>query len=100
MCRKALRQKELTGDSHYNTRAAIGARADRVIARLRQVGGNALVFSSGHFTRVLAVRWLGLDVSAGRLFVLGTASVCVLGYDHDRDEPAIHLWNDTLHVGK
>ena len=40
------------------------------------------------------------EVAAGRLFVLGTASVCVLGYDHGRDEPAIHLWNDMLHVGK
>jgi broad specificity phosphatase PhoE len=80
--------------------AAIGARADRVIARLRAVDGDVLVFSSGHFTRVLAVRWLGLEVAAARLFVLGTASLCVLGYDHNKDEPALHLWNDMLHIGR
>jgi len=74
--------------------AEIGARADRVISRLRQVDGDALVFSSAHFIRVLAVRWLGLDVSFGRYFVLGTATLSVLGYEHDKDEPVIKLWND------
>jgi probable phosphoglycerate mutase len=78
--------------------AAIGRRADRVIARLRAVGGDVLVFSSGHFSRVLTVRWLELEVAAGRLFVLGTASLSILGYDHGPDEPALLLWNDMLHV--
>ncbi len=32
---------------------AVGARADRVIARLRGVGGDVLLFSHGHFLRVL-----------------------------------------------
>jgi probable phosphoglycerate mutase len=81
------------------TLAAIGARADRVIARLRAVSGDVLVFSSGHFLRVLAARWLGLDPSAGRLFLLSTASLSILGYEHDLDEPAVRLWNDDRHVG-
>jgi len=73
--------------------ADVGARADRVVQRVCSVNGNVLLFSSGHFLRVLAARWLGLDPAAGRHFVLGTAAICALGYDHDRTEPVIRLWN-------
>ncbi len=75
--------------------ADVAARADRVIARLRQSNGNGLLFSSGHLLRVLAARWLGLAPQAGALFTLGTASISQLGYDHDRTEPAISRWNLT-----
>lgn len=79
--------------------AEIGARADRVIARLRSAGaGDTLVFSSGHISRVLAARWLGLPPAAGTWFILGTASLSLLGYEHDLTEPAIRLWNDTSHL--
>jgi broad specificity phosphatase PhoE len=74
--------------------ADVGARADRVIARLRAAESPAIVFSSGHILRVLAARWLDLAPSEGRLFMLGTASISVLGYEHDKNEPAIHLWNE------
>ncbi len=75
----------------------IGIRADRIISRLRQVEGNALVFSSGHFLRVLMARWLGLEPSAGRYFKLGTATLSVLGYDHNnRNEPVIRLLNESV----
>jgi broad specificity phosphatase PhoE len=77
---------------------AVSARADRVIARLRGVEGNILVFSHGHFLRVLAARWLGLPAGAGRHFVLATAALSILGYEHTRDEPALRLWNDNRHV--
>jgi broad specificity phosphatase PhoE len=79
--------------------AAVAERADRVIARVRAVAGDTLVFSSGHFSRVLAARWVGLGPEVGRLFKLSTGSLSVLGYDHDRTEPAIHLWNDVSHAG-
>jgi len=76
----------------------VGARAERVIGRLRAAGGDVLVFSSGHFLRVLAARWLGLDAGSGRFFLLGTASFSTLGYEHDQNEPTIRLWNETRHV--
>ena len=72
----------------------IGARADRVVVRVRAIQGDALLFSSGHFLRVFAARWLGLEPGAGRLFVLGTASLSALGYEHDRSEPVIRLWDE------
>ena len=79
--------------------ADVAARADRVVARVRALDANVLLFSSADFLRVLAARWLGLPPAAGALFVLGTASLGVLGYDHDRTEPAVRLWNDTRHAG-
>jgi probable phosphoglycerate mutase len=79
--------------------AAIGARADRVIGRLRAVAGDVLIFSSGHFLRVLAARWCGFEPAAGRCFYLGTATLSALGYEHTRAEPVIRLWNDARHVG-
>ena len=72
----------------------IGARADRVVARVRTIHGDTLLFSSGHFLRVFAARWLGLEPGAGRLFVLGTASLSALGYEHDRSEPVIRFWDE------
>ena len=76
----------------------VGARADRVVGRVRAVKGDVLVFSSGHILRVLAARWLGLDPAGGRYFLLSTASLSALGYEHNLAEPAIRLWNETRHV--
>ena len=76
----------------------VGTRADRVVKRARAVEGDVLLFSSGHFLRVLAARWLGLEPAAGRFFMLNTASVSVLGYEHSLSQPVIRLWNDTRHV--
>ena len=77
----------------------VGARADSALKRVQDVGGDVLLFSSGHFLRVLASRWLGLEPAAGRYLLLSTASLSVLGYEHDRSQPVIQLWNDTRHVG-
>ena len=71
----------------------ISARADRVCARLRAVAGAVLVFSSSHLLRVLAARWLGLPAASGACFVLDTASISVLGYEHGLTEPVIRRWN-------
>jgi len=75
----------------------VGARADRVIRRVQAIAGDVLVFSSGHFLRVFAARWLGLEPAAGRHFLLGTASLSAVGYEHDRSEPVIRLWDETPH---
>jgi len=77
----------------------VGARADRVVGRMHAVEGNVLLFSSGHFLRVLAARWLELEPAAGRFFLLSTASLSALGYEHNRSQPVIRLWDDTRHVG-
>lgn len=76
----------------------IGARADRVVRRVRSTDGPVLLFSSGHFLRVLAARWVGLATQGARYLLLGTASLSSLTYEHDPSEPAIGLWNDTHHV--
>jgi broad specificity phosphatase PhoE len=78
----------------------IGGRADRVIRRLRAIEGNTLLFSSGHFLRVFAARWLGLPPGAGRYFLLGTASLSALGYEHHRSEPVIRLWDEIPRDGR
>ena len=66
-------------------------RLDRVVARVREVGGRILVFGHGHGLRALTARWLGLPVREGRLFRLDTATLSVLG--HERETPVILRWN-------
>jgi broad specificity phosphatase PhoE len=74
--------------------AQISERADRLIARLRTLEGNIAIFSHGHFGRVLGARWIGLGIRQAQHLLLGTASVSVLGYEHNLAEaPAIVLWN-------
>lgn len=78
---------------------AITKRADRVIARLRQGPPTQLLFSSGHFLRVLATRWINLPLTPHSLsFLLSTASLSALSYEHNLDRPVIALWNDTHHL--
>ena len=75
------------------------ARADRVVSRVRAVQGDVLLFSSGHFIRVLATRWIGLELTTNaRCFMLSTASLSALGYENELSRPVIRLWNDTHHV--
>jgi probable phosphoglycerate mutase len=75
-----------------------GARADRVVNRVRAINGDVLIFSSGHFLRVLAARWLGLEPAAGKFFLLETASLSAVGYEHNLSQPVLRLWTDMRHV--
>jgi probable phosphoglycerate mutase len=78
--------------------ADVRARADRVLLRLRAAGGDVLLFSSGHFLRSLAARWLGLEVTFGRYLALDPASLSILGHEHGPDDSVIRLWNDVGHL--
>ncbi len=73
------------------TAEQVGARADRVIARIRAAGGNAALFGHGHFSRVLAARWVGFPAAHGEHFLLDTATLSVLSYY--RESPAFKIWN-------
>ncbi|MDT8284546.1 MAG: histidine phosphatase family protein [Thermovirgaceae bacterium] len=72
----------------------VALRADRMIARIRLQDGNIVVFSHGHFLRVMASRWLGMDPSFGKFFPLGTSTLSVFDYEHEY--PVIRTWNGPL----
>ena len=77
----------------------VSVRADRIVRRARAASGDVLLFTSGHFLRVLAVRWLGLEPTVNcKFFMLSTTSLSALGYEHERSRPVIRLWNETRHV--
>ena len=75
------------------TAAQVGARADRVLARVRSAPphGDVVVVGHGHFGRVLAARWLGLEPAGGRLFALDAAAPCLLDLEHGA--PVVHRWS-------
>jgi broad specificity phosphatase PhoE len=72
----------------------VGARVDRVIARVRAAEGDVALFAHGHFIRVFAARWIGLSPGAGSHFLLNTATVSILGYYGK--VPAVKRWNAVL----
>jgi probable phosphoglycerate mutase len=71
----------------------VAARADRVVAVVRSTPGRAIAFSHGHFSRVLAARWIGQPIVEASHLLLETAAICALGWE--RGTPALRLWNDT-----
>src|SRR6266852_3366977 len=75
----------------------VGARADRMVRRVRAIAGDVLLFSSGHFLRVFAARWLGLEPGMGKHCLLGTANLSAVGYEHELSEPVIRLWDEMPH---
>ncbi|HXC49445.1 MAG TPA: histidine phosphatase family protein [Candidatus Limnocylindrales bacterium] len=75
------------------SREQVASRADRTIAGIRRVEGRTLAFCHGHFSRVLAARWIGLPLVQARHLRLETAAISVLGWE--RETAAIRLWNDT-----
>ena len=79
------------GGPDGETPADVGRRVDRVIAQLRQVAGDVLIFAHGHVLRVLAARWLDEPPAGGRHYALQTGALSVLGYEHE--DPVISRWN-------
>lgn len=83
------------GCPHGESPEEATARADKVIARLRSSRDDVLIFSSIHFVRAFAVRWIGLALSINaRRFLLNPASLSAVGYDRTLSRPVIRLWND------
>ena len=76
----------------------VAARADRFLDIVKPLDGDAAAFSSGHIIRMIAARWLGLTPLEGKYFYTATASVGILGYEHDRNQPVVLLWNDVRSV--
>jgi broad specificity phosphatase PhoE len=72
----------------------VAARAQKVIDRALQAGGDVALFAHAHILRILAATWLGLEPRGGRLFALGTGSVSTLGYE--RETRVISTWNRSL----
>jgi probable phosphoglycerate mutase len=75
------------------TAMAVGERVDRLVDAAREGTGNWLLVAHGHLLRVIGARWVGLRPEAGEVFNLGTAAICLLGFEHGR--PVITLWNET-----
>ncbi len=78
----------------------VSTRAERVIARVRAIAGDVLIFAHMEILRILAARWIAQPALEARRLYLQTASLSILGYDHDRDEPVIRLWNDVRHPAR
>jgi broad specificity phosphatase PhoE len=76
------------------TLEAVSARAERVIDRIRSLAGDVLVFAHRDILCIMTARWLSLDAIEARRFYLTTASLSILGYHHDLNEPVIRLWNE------
>jgi probable phosphoglycerate mutase len=72
----------------------ISARADLLKSKLEKLQGNIALFTHGHFGRVLGARWIGLSVEFAERLLLDTASLSILGYQHNNaTKPVISLWN-------
>lgn len=69
----------------------VGRRADRVVARLRELDGEVAVVAHGHLLRVLTARWCGLEPGVARNLALQPATISCLGHEHGT--PTITLWN-------
>lgn len=79
------------GAPHGESPGDVSARVDRVIERCRNLGARTLLVAHGHVLRALAARWVEQPIALGAHLPLGTARVCVLGFD--RGTPTIDRWN-------
>jgi probable phosphoglycerate mutase len=76
----------------------VATRADRVVSRIRKVQGDVLLFSSGHFLRMLAARFTAFEIVNASVLMLSTASLSALGYENSVERPVIRCWNDVHHL--
>ena len=69
----------------------VSARADRVLGRLAPTNRDVAIFAHGHILRVLAARWVEMEIVLGARLLLNAGAVSVLG--SDRGTRAIERWN-------
>jgi probable phosphoglycerate mutase len=82
------------GTPNGESPAQIIERVDHFIDRLKQLNGNVLCFAHGHILRCLASRWIDQSLTLATCMLLGTATLSILSFNHDRlEEPAIKVWN-------
>jgi len=82
------------GASNGETPTDVAARADTLLERLLRLDGDIALFSHGHFLRSLGARWVEWPISSSQRLFLATASVSILGYEHqNREERVIEAWN-------
>jgi len=93
-------QKEIPGWNIWTgvlprgeTAEQVGARADHVIGRAAAADGDVALFAHGHVLRILAARWLKLPAIGGRYLALDTASLSVLGHEHE--QTVVRSWNES-----
>jgi broad specificity phosphatase PhoE len=84
------------GPKNGESLEAAAARAGALLNRLRDVDGDVLLFSHGHFLRILTTTYLGVDRRLGRQLLIRPASLCVLGHEHEW--PNIELWDQTVSI--
>lgn len=82
------------GSPGGETPEEVGLRVDRVIARALEADGDVALFAHGHVLRTLTARWIGLPPGEGKRFLLGTGTLCILGFY--RDVRAVNVWNAPL----
>lgn len=78
--------------------ADVCARAERVVARLRELDEQVLLFSSGHFLEMFTTRWLGWPAETATRLFLDTASLSIVGYHRSKANPVLRLWNCRKHA--
>lgn len=83
------------GVPHGETIEEVSNRADHILKCASVVNGSVALFSSGHFSRVLGMRWIGFSAKQAQFFTLSTASISILGYEHNRR--SILSWNNVFH---
>jgi broad specificity phosphatase PhoE len=73
------------------TVADVAARMRPLLSEISQTDQTVVLFGHGHSLRILATTYLGLEPESARHLFLATASLSVLGSEHDW--PAILHWN-------
>lgn len=76
--------------------ADVKNRAQTILHKIQSAQGNVLIFSHGHFLRLLLTEWLQVPSNQANLFMLTTASISILSFDDS--SRVIKTWNDICYL--